>query len=829
MTQGVLGTPAFLSPEVVARGARQATVATDIYGLGAILYQLLTAHPPCCGATIADTLRAVQEVEPTRPGQDNPAVPADLETICLKCLEKEPMKRYGTAEALAEDLGRFLRNEPIRARPIGPAAKVWRWCRRKPVVAGLLLALHIAFALGLGGVFWQWRRAVAGELNARQRQYVSEMNLVQQAWDEGNLRRAQALLASYVPKPSESDLRGFEWRYLWRLCQDESRFSFTNFPSAVQAVLSPDGSLVAAASGNVIQLLEYANRRESATLSATNAAEDIGALAFAPANGNVLATASGSLLNFWNITDRRITATINLCQPSASLAISRDGNLLASVGGHKQTVELWRLEDRSLIWRRETETPVFGVLFAPDGQSLVSGGGGGWGGPVVWDLATDQSAPFPAERQGWINAMCFSPGGHVLATSSTDSTVLLWDFAERRLLGRLIVPAGGSSVGGVAFSADGRWLAAAYGDSTVRLWDVATRQQQALLRGHQASVISVAFLPGGHSLLSSSADGTVRLWDREPRSHDEFLGRDENGLLSNFSPDGRRLAWTDSEGHLKVWDVPGRAVVRLLPKKSGHPQRALFSPDGEVLAQLFNERVKLWDARALELRCELTNGFDAISLAFSPDSRILAIAGLALFELHGITNRLVFWDLASRRKINKLAAAAPSAVIVSFSHDGRRAAIGYLNGEVRVWDFESERLLAEFTDQRQRIWALAFSPDDTWLAAGGDEGAVVFYDLRARRAFRPVAATSTWVLGLCFTPDGKTLASAEGDGTIKLWNVATREVALTLQGHRGWVGLGSSFSADGNLLASDGPAEGTVRLWRAAAVDEIPRTRGDLR
>jgi WD40 repeat protein len=362
---------------------------------------------------------------------------------------------------------------------------------------------------------------------------------------------------------------------------------------------------------------------------------------------------------------------------------------------------------------------VFALTFAPDGQSLISGGSEGCN-PLLWDLATGNSVSFPAERQGWINAMSLSPDGKVLATASTDSTVLLWDLPQRRLQSRLIAR-GAGSVNAATFSTDGRRLLAGYGDSTVRLWDMDAREERAMYRGHHAGVVAVAFSPDGRSLLSSSWDRTVKVWDPESRSHEEVIAHDKT-IISNFSPDGRRLAWTDSEGRLKVWDVAGRVPVSYLSTNSTYHQFPRFSPNGEILAQMLDERVKLWDARALELRGELTNGFDAYSLSFSPDSRILAIAGLAMFHLHGITNRLTFWDLASQQRINRLAVAAPSAVTVSFSHDGRMVAIGYLNGEVRIWDYETERLIVEFTDQRQRIWAVAFSPDDGWLAAGGEDG-----------------------------------------------------------------------------------------------------------
>jgi len=649
------------------------------------------------------------------------------------------------------------------------------------------------------------------------------MNVAQQAWDEGNLGRAQALLAKYGPKPGEPDLRGFEWRYLWKLCQDESRFSFTNFSSEVRMALSPDGRFIAAGSGETLKLLDYTHGRELDTLQLPDGSGEITALAFLPTDTNGLATLSRQTLHFWDLAGKRVTSTLTFSNPAVALAFSRDGKLLAAVSGFRRTVELWRVKDRSLLWSQTTGDEVWSLAFAHGSNSLITGRHPA----LVWDLATGRASSFPDEQRGEVGAFAFSPDEQRLATSSYDATVTLWDFARRKAVTRLIGQSSGA-VGPLAFSPDGLWLVTGNADATVRLWNVAAGQQKTLYRGHQSEVRNVAFSPDGRSIISSSADRTVKIWDIEPRSHETILTTNNSWVRTSlFSPDGKQLVTRAIRlGGLTVWDVATRRRIAELtlpfPDATGPGG---ISPDGRTLALVADRRIALWNAATFTLSRMWTNDFAPISLSFAPDNRTLAVSGLqgaSRSILDGITNRLAFWDLATQRRINKLSAAAPFAIMVQFSHDGKKLAIGYLHGEVRLWDYETERLLREFPDQSQRIWSVAFSPDDACLVAAGLDGLVAFHDLRTGDNFSSIR-TSSWTAGLSFSSDGKTLASAESDGTIKLWNAATREIALVLKGHTGQVSMDLSFSSDGKYLATCG-ADGTVRLWPAATLEEIGKS-----
>src|SRR6266511_3154216 len=265
VTSQVLGSPNYMPPEQAVGRRGKVSRRSDVYSIGAMMYHLLTGRPPFVGEALTDTLEQVLNTEPVSPRLLNPSLPRDLETICLKCLENEPDKRYATTQAVADELGRFLDREPIHARPIIRAERVWRWCRRKPALASfvaatslLLLAILIGSPIFIYRIDQALNRSEAGELMARRNQYASDMNLAHQAVNAGDLFRALQLLDRHRPSfgvPTsagsasksagrdpdrlkarlQTDLRGWEWRYLWKQCQGDQLFILGHHSNGVTA------------------------------------------------------------------------------------------------------------------------------------------------------------------------------------------------------------------------------------------------------------------------------------------------------------------------------------------------------------------------------------------------------------------------------------------------------------------------------------------------------------------------------------------------------------------------------------------------------------------
>src|SRR3954447_9880619 len=246
-TDSVLGSPSYMAPEQAEGKNRGIGPAADVYALGAILYELLTGRPPFRGATILETLEQVKTAEPVPPSRLVPGVPRDVETVALKCLQKDPARRYPSAGELAEDLQRFLEDRPIRARRVSSAERLLRWGRRNKLVAGLLAGLIVTLIAGFVVSTWQWIRAEASAEQLAQELYTSDMSEIQRLDEAGDMGHMGELLRRHIPRTGKTDWRGFEWYVFWRRYQSAQ-------PIRTLPVRDVVGSLTATPNGQTVAI-----------------------------------------------------------------------------------------------------------------------------------------------------------------------------------------------------------------------------------------------------------------------------------------------------------------------------------------------------------------------------------------------------------------------------------------------------------------------------------------------------------------------------------------------------------------------------------------------
>jgi WD40 repeat protein len=866
-TGAIMGTPSYMAPEQAAGKCQAVGPAADVYALGAILYELLTGRPPFKAATPLETVMQVVADEPVPPSRLQSKSPRDLETICLKALAKPPDKRYACASAMADDLGRYLRGQPITARPAGAMERSIKWVRRRPAAAALVALATLVLLGGTGVGLWyaeQQRdraeqetglrtkaddaardaaaRAKEAQENAQQLaaqeaaerekaerlEYALDMNMAQRAWEANDVAQVMELLESYRPAFDDVDCRGWEWFYQERLCNAELRtFHVSGSPVALSpdgqllasffepredpVELSPDGSLEAVMRGpgnkpmnRSVKLWDLVNGQELRSYILPGNAL-IWVAAFSADRTLLAAGMNHGIVKVWDVVGNKELRTFSGHSGTVtSVAFSRDGKRLASSDWN--SVKLWDLTNGQELRKVTGYTgAVSSMAFTPDGLRLALIGGEGYSWVKLWDADASHEICKLTGHTGHVRNVAFSPDGSCLASASDDRTVKLWDVASGRELRTLVGHT--DLITRVAFNPDGTLLASAGEDKAVKLWDVASGRELCTYKGHEVHVTGLTFSPDSTRLVSVSYDGKVKLWmvagDQQTR---RFAGHTNGVNKVAFSPDGTRLASASEDKTVKLWDVAGGYELHTLSGHDGRVFSVAFSPDGTRLATASDGStvVKLWDvASGLELRTFKADG-DVRSLVFSPDG-----ARLVSGDSHAVT----IWNVADGHKLHTLNEPFFSLLSLAFNPNGTQL-VSAGSDSVIVWDVADGRKLRTLKRQTSAVSSPAFSPDGTRCAsASNDMMTVKVWDVASGDELLTLAGHTRPVLSLAFSPNGTRLASASYDRTVKLWDLVGGHELLTLKSHANAV-KSVSFSPDGTRLASAGD-DATILLYDA--------------
>jgi WD40 repeat protein/tRNA A-37 threonylcarbamoyl transferase component Bud32 len=861
----IVGTASYMSPEQ-ASAVRKLTTATDVYSLGAILYELLTARPPHRGDSVLDTLVMVRQQEPARPKSLNPGVDLDLETICLKCLEKDPARRYGSAEALAEDLERWLHYEPIRARRSTVWERGTKWARRQPVIASMTALIFVLVAVAFGAVTLSWQDAALARDKAKQAEDDKEQQRVVAVAEKGKAELArddekqQRKKADDATRQEQEQRRKFQRLYIEQLLDKIATLNDKNeaaraalwLARGLQVVSPEDEDL-----GRILRTNLGEMRSQLAPLKAMLSHQKrVNVAAFSGDGKRILTASDDSTACLWDSDTAKLLATLKHAQPVISVAFSPDDKFIATGTTRSKGVQLWDRDGKAIGPRMDHPNTVTRVIFSTDGKKLLSYGTDL--GARLWNIEDAASAELIGEMRNDLKqaadrrifAIAFSPDSKLVATVGFSGFTQLWDASTAKPFGPSLhhknavravqfrtntsVVTGGDA--GLKFYAVGKEqaLQEITGLGTIQTLDYAPDLKLLATGGfdgnarifsgtvlqstlsHNDRVAALAFSRDGKMLLTGSDDQTARLWDSEtglPIGMSYSLPCPVYKVA--FSEDGKTILAQGPDKIVRLWNTPGSDAIRpTLPQDTGGILAVAYSRDGKRVVAACGVGIpgfRVWDADTGELiGTNKSQEKPLSSVAFHPDGQIFLTCG------GDKTARL--WDAKTAKDIGKPCQHKAPVTVGVFRPDGK-AFVTIANRTAQIWDTSTQDPIGKPMNCKRVIRFAVFSPDGkVLLTAGGEvglegDGARLWDAVTGELIGDALKHPTEMIRAVAFSPDGRLACTAGDDNTVRLWDMAKNELRAEL-GHNGLVEA-VVFSNDSKTLLT-GSEDRTARLWDVA-------------
>lgn len=824
LTTSVLGSPSYMAPEQAAGGTRDVTTEADIYGLGAVLYELLTGRPPFVGETVVQTIRKVLEEPPVPPSRVNLSVSPDLETICLKCLEKNPGRRYQSARALLDELERFRRGEPIEARPVPPLEHVWRWCQRKPAIASLSATALLAFVVGLAGVLWQWRRAETSRKETQLSNQKLRKTLDRLEWrainnllEQDYAGRAVAHLADRLRREPASWQAASYAISILEQCAFAMpaglELAFETGLDPAQPIISDDGKRAAIAASDHRVRVHDTDTGTAVFPAFTNASPVI-ALAFA-GNGKFLLTGSSDG-RIWirDATSGGLLQELSAgAGPLRELTTSGDGQLFGVAAG--RLARIWKtdeaIEGKPAFAALHHSFQLAHLRLSKDGSRTLAWGAARTDPLTVWETTTGNKLFVSPPRQEVLSA-AMDEDGKTLAATISQYEVQAWDVSSARALPR--IKSEKSVVDGIELTPDGTGVVLRFSDASERTYSTASGLPLSNWMRHLYTIHSTDLDSAGARLATSSQDHSARIWDlasgsplSEPIRHSgpvtyAAFSKRSDRILTAANDSGR------PSRRVSVWQLRRRREPQRFCPRGGRDLNIVrLSPDGKLaVVPIWTPRRELWiydvAAGVPVFGPEEILG-DSYGVEFTPDLKRLVLATG--------NGWLYCWSVGDWQRLwgpIKTSIIQPTAI----SPDGKTFATGGPEGILRLWDTKTGHLLAEM-NRGAGIKGLRFSPTGDRIVCGSADGIAVVWDTQKGVAKSTLKGHQAEILSVEFNRAGDRIVTASYDSTVRIWDAATGgQLTAPLQ-HQGEASH-ASFSFDGRLVAT-AARDGTARIWDA--------------
>jgi WD40 repeat protein/serine/threonine protein kinase len=817
MTGDVVGTLRYISPEQSAPRRGIVDHRTDVYSLGATLYELVTLRPAHDAHGRADLSHQMDSDEPVPPRHWNAGIPRDLETIVFKALARDVEQRYGSARDLAEDLRRFLDRRPIHARRPSLWKRAEKWGRRHKtlIASGTVLLAVVAIALAIVRVQARTNRAL--ERITRHERYARDIRDAFHHAQHSEFRSAMEVLTRWLPVAGQDDERSFPWYYLRRLGRFQPRRKI-GLPGDVYHIqFSPRGDLLASAGKDGhLRLWETREWKPIADIAAHPTEANVAA--FSPDGQTLASSGDDGVVKVWNLATRECAFSV-AAHPGVQgvVLFSRDGRFLVVVS----------MDGKGLLLDARTGTEkerfllppgtYLNMALSPDGTTLAVVGDDR---ALLWSLSEHSVTRSLEGIAGRLQGVAFSHDGNTLAVGNEAlGTISLFEVAGGRLVqGHRSRHQG---VFSLAFAPGDRMLASAHGDGTVRIWDVHTAGVISAARAHPGRVWCLTYSGDGRTLASGGELGTINLedcWTEREKVVISVHGKTVSSVV--FAPDSQQatlFAFGGRDGMIINVDlVEGTQRESRKIREANTIFNGVLSPDRKCLAtEVDFDTITVWNLE--EGRPEQTIPFPRLryggpdagprsfgDLAFSPDGRHIAVNNISpeifLLDLRGRVERR-FREQFARFK---------------FLPDGAAAILYNQNGVVRV-NLKTWGSLSAKSWVHSALETLALSNDGRMIATAGREGAIQLWDAARLQSKGTLLGHHNPVTGLAIAPDHKVVASqSAGDGTVRLWDIATLQELGAIDDEIDYP-VTLSFSPDGKTLIGYGPDyRCQITLWRTS-------------
>lgn len=812
-TGDLFGSPSYMAPEQADGRLSKVSVRTDIYGMGATLYEMLTGRPPFVGASAMDTLSQVLHRDPISPRLLNPVIPRDLETICWRCLEKEQNRRFETSKELGDELERFLHGTPIHSHHIGVLERVARWCRRRPATAGLIGLSATAILACISIVVFssvsheqnlrtynrhltllnEQLRSVASnaqklkdvaEVNeriAKDRLYAADINRAAVAWRQEDTRELTDLLNRHVPNPEEIDRRGFEWWFLRRQATLAGAL-LHEFEAAVYMMCySPDRRLLAAAGKGAIVKLIDASTKELYEEFSTDQIE-VNGIAFSPDQKELATAGDDGTIRIWNLDAHRERLKIKTPYVKAfQLVYTPDGSQIVACGINP-AIHAFSTQSGQVVTTLVGHTnTVETLLLGGDGNTLFSAANDQT--IRIWNL-NDGTQKGLIAATGHVEPMVLEQDRDFLIVGTTDGKLKSIDIRDNREIRSLTQI---DRIGALALHPDGSLLATGDTGGRIRLRKIGhggdfLEDDFQPWHAHRGGVHSLVWSTDGSRLISAGDDGRIQSWNHiaAPRTDPKRWTFDPRPGSLNTASRSSPVELGLSKRTELLWDLSFGTRRMIRPEISfshlsiSSDARFAVTVVGENSVQLYaisSDRQRPIDEQVLAAwRSKQVLNF----VAFSPDSRFLVVR--RHFEADD-PERLAGEILLLRVPTLELVDLIPIQQInhCVISPDGRQILFGTLEHLI-LWNVTQRRIVWKLPQTNVR--QLTISPDGKLIAAATSKRIISVLDILNGQTRFQLTNHLAPVHRMQFSDDVRTLITSDVDGTVKFTHVATGQELL---------------------------------------------------